>query len=421
MRDGLDADAIRRALTDTARLVTGLRLDEGAVRQAHGILICCLWHSERNASCSITLGPDGTIRVHCFGCGISGDVFHLIAKAHGLDVQRDFPKVRELAAEIAGLGPSVGGASHTAPRLRPAVPTPSPRTYPPRDEVLELVAACTPVCDDLPLRRDLETRGIDPATVTDRDLARTLSGTARLPRWARSRGGTWAETGHRLIVPLYDASGQIVTVRARRLLGEDRPKALPPTGYRHDSAVMADPLARLLLAGKPVDWWTRRRVLIAEPLAAEGDKPGKRRRATSQQQPADKPARERDERLPPVGTVLRKVDRHGNVRCECTIEEGGIRYNGTLYKSLSAAAIAATKDMGLKSKTMNGWSFWGLTKPARPLRDTLESLERAWERYRQHAAAAAQTASTEERPRLQSALHQHASALLELAAVGPIA
>jgi hypothetical protein len=159
----------------------------------------------------------------------------------------------------------------------------------------------------------------------------------------------------------------------------------------------------------------------AKPLAAEGDKPGKRRRATSQQQPADKPARERDERLPPVGTVLRKVDRHGNVRCECTIEEGGIRYNGTLYKSLSAAAIAATKDMGLKSKTMNGWSFWGLTKPARPLRDTLESLERAWERYRQHAAAAAQTASTEERSRLQSALHQHASALLELAAAGPIA
>ena len=55
------------------------------------------------------------------------------------------------------------------------------------------------------------------------------------------------------------------------------------------------------------------------------------------------------------------------------------------------------------------------------MRDSLESLERAWERYRQHATAAAQAASTEERPRLQSALHQHASALLELAAAGPIA
>ena len=77
--------------------------------------------------------------------------------------------------------------------------------------------------------------------------------------------------------------------------------------------------------------------------------------------------------------------------------------------------------MGLKSKTMNGWAFWAITKPARPMRDTLESLERIWERYRQHAAAAAQTASNEERPRLQSVLHQHASTLLQLAAAGPIA
>jgi DNA primase len=264
MADRLGADAVRRALTNITALVVALRLEEGAVRQAHGILICCLWHSERNASCSITLGPDGTIRVHCFGCGLSGDAFHLIARAHGLDVKRDFPKVRELAAEIAGLGPSVGGASHTAPRLRPAVPTPSPRTYPPREEVLALLEACTPVFDDIALHRDLEARGIDPATVTDRRLAFALPGTISLPRWARSRGGTWSETEHRCIVPMYDASGQIVTVRARRLLGEDRPKALTPAGYRHDGAVMADPLSRLLLAGQALDWWTQRTVLIEE-------------------------------------------------------------------------------------------------------------------------------------------------------------
>ena len=153
----------------------------------------------------------------------------------------------------------------------------------------------------------------------------------------------------------------------------------------------------------------------AAPPAAEANKHGKRRRVTSQQ-PADKPTRERDERLPPVGTVLRKVDRHGNVRCECTIEEGGIRYNGTLYKSLSAAAIAATKDMGLKSKTMNGWSFWGLTKPARPMRNALESLERAWERYRQHAEIVAAQSGTgdEERAQIRQAIEKHAETLAGL-------
>jgi DNA primase len=264
MRDGLEADAIRRALAEPAALVAALGLVEGAVRQAHGITIRCPWHAERTASCSITLGPDGTIRVHCFGCGITGDALHVVAAASGLDLQRDFRKVLERAAEIAGLGSNVGNVSHTALRPTPPAPSPLSRTLPPREQVLELLAACTAVCDDLPLRRDLEARGIDPAVVTDRDLARALSGTARLPRWARSRDGTWSETGHRLIVPMYDASGQIVTVRARRLLGEDRPKALPPAGYRHDGAVMADPLSRLLLAGQALDWWTERTVLIEE-------------------------------------------------------------------------------------------------------------------------------------------------------------
>jgi hypothetical protein len=66
-----------------------------------------------------------------------------------------------------------------------------------------------------------------------------------------------------------------------------------------------------------------------------------------------------DPRMPPSGTVLQKLDRHGTVRCECTIEEGGFRYAGELYRSLSAAAMAAAKDLGLANKTQNGWSYWG--------------------------------------------------------------
>ena len=62
-----------------------------------------------------------------------------------------------------------------------------------------------------------------------------------------------------------------------------------------------------------------------------------------------------DPRLPAAGTVLQKRDRHGAVRCECTIEEGGIRYAGKVYRSLSAAAMAAAKDLGLNNKTQNLW------------------------------------------------------------------
>jgi hypothetical protein len=68
-----------------------------------------------------------------------------------------------------------------------------------------------------------------------------------------------------------------------------------------------------------------------------------------------------DARLPAIGTVIRKTDRHGNVRCTCRVVTQGIRYNGTVYRSLSAAAMAAASDLGLGSATQNGFVFWALT------------------------------------------------------------
>lgn len=70
--------------------------------------------------------------------------------------------------------------------------------------------------------------------------------------------------------------------------------------------------------------------------------------------------------MPPIGTVLQKRDRNGNLRCECEIVEGGVRYGGTVYRSLSSAAIAAAADLGLASRAANGWAFWGLSKTTRP-------------------------------------------------------
>ena len=161
-------------------------------------------------------------------------------------------------------------------------------------------------------------------------------------------------------------------------------------------------------------------VVIEQPAAATEPAPTASFIAESEVQPSSKKTQphERDPRLPPPGTVLQRRDRHGNVRCECTVEQDGIRYAGKLYKSLSAAAIAATKDMGLKSKTQNGHTFWGVAKPARPAKNVLESLERAWERYREHAEAiAAQNSTTkEERGRVGQAIEKHAETLVDLRA-----
>jgi uncharacterized membrane protein len=62
-----------------------------------------------------------------------------------------------------------------------------------------------------------------------------------------------------------------------------------------------------------------------------------------------------DARLPAPGTLLQKRDRHGAVRCECTVEADGIRYAGKIYKSLSAAAMAAAKDLGLTVARRAEW------------------------------------------------------------------
>lgn len=92
----------------------------------------------------------------------------------------------------------------------------------------------------------------------------------------------------------------------------------------------------------------------------------------------------RDPRLPPAGTVLVKRDRSGCARCECTIEEAGVRYNGTLYPSLSASASAAAKDLGLKA-SVNGFVFWEVIGPSRSSVSPCARLRRIGERYEERA------------------------------------
>jgi Protein of unknown function (DUF2924) len=84
-----------------------------------------------------------------------------------------------------------------------------------------------------------------------------------------------------------------------------------------------------------------------------------------------------------VGTKLQKLDRQGKTRCECTVEEGGYRYGKTVFPSLSAAAAAAAKDLGLAGKSFNGYVFWGLAKPG--VKPTIERVEQLFRRYSEAA------------------------------------
>jgi len=109
----------------------------------------------------------------------------------------------------------------------------------------------------------LRSRSLDAAAVELWDLARALPRDAELPRWARTKAGTWVASGHRLLVPLYDAAGRLVSLRARDVTKRAAAKSLAPAGSFAPGAVLACPLGVQLLAGANLSWCTPE-VLIVE-------------------------------------------------------------------------------------------------------------------------------------------------------------
>jgi hypothetical protein len=253
MRDRADVEAVKAALRDPAHVCGRLGLLEGAKRQGGGLLVRCPAHGDRNPSCSVTRGPDGTLRVHCFGCGFSGDALSLVAAARGLDVSRDFRRVLEEGAEIAGVQLAARGELEPA-REDPRPPAPSPpKPPPPAAEVAALWNACLPCSSDAEVAAWLRSRGLDPSAVDRYALCRALPREHAGTAWACYRGDaaearSWAELGYRAIFPLHDADGALASVRARLVEpSESGPKSLPPTGYSARGLVLACPLAVLVL------------------------------------------------------------------------------------------------------------------------------------------------------------------------------
>lgn len=77
----------------------------------------------------------------------------------------------------------------------------------------------------------------------------------------------------------------------------------------------------------------------------------------SKQKPIDLatvPTKERDSRLPEVGTVITKTY-HGQT-LEVKVLENGFEYQGKTYKSISRVAMEIVK------RPISGYVFFGLTK-----------------------------------------------------------
>jgi hypothetical protein len=266
------ARELRYVLVDAMELCSRLGLIGGKgswKRNAGGVLIRCPSHDENSPSCSVRRGPDGTLAVICFGCGFTGDALTLIAAVNKLDLKSDFRSVLRVAAEISGQWQIVdeldrrdraAGTERPAPRPRAPIPPPPPepeRTYPDSKSVDRLWNEAIAPHEDAEAAAWCTKRGLDAELLAEDELSRVISVANWLPSWARYRGdaaaaSTWVQSGHRLIVPMFDRLGERRSVRATRIAdgnGHDAPKRLPPSGMKATDLVMACPIALAMLRG----------------------------------------------------------------------------------------------------------------------------------------------------------------------------
>lgn len=244
---------LRQEVTSPLDAIQTLGLFEGASRSGGGYLIRCPAHAERTASCSITPGPDGTIRARCFSCGWTGDLWGLIAARLG-----EAPGSRELLAaglELFGRSewlsePRDRKTVSLPPIRQPAASLAPERVYPSPEDIGAFWGILGAVNDNQDCVEMLATRLISAEEVTRRDLARAISDDTPLHRGCKFRGWDWWWTTHRLVLPVYDAQGVMRSLRGWACLSgvEQSPKRLPLAGYLSSGLVLANEKAAGFLA-----------------------------------------------------------------------------------------------------------------------------------------------------------------------------
>jgi hypothetical protein len=205
----------------------------------------------------------------CMDCTLSGDSIDLVALTLRGKRYRDLgptarDEVREWCGKFAGV------------EIVPSAPAPAapPAQYLPEAEVRRFWDGCVPADSDPAVREGLTARKVWPTLVTSFDLARALPIDEAVPAWAGrwdmdlKRHVNWIESGHRLIVPLFDERGLMRSVLARNVDGTAQIKSFAPSGFSRAGLLMADGFGRWLLAnGQRPDWWpssTELRVVVAE-------------------------------------------------------------------------------------------------------------------------------------------------------------
>lgn len=212
--------------------------------------------SRRDKRGAVGVRPDDS-GWECFECGERGDALHIASwciSGKRRPVGTEWDELRRACSE-RGLCPPDERDTASGSQVRAWTPPPAKQEAQPVRanvaEVAEVWGSARPVTEDVEVTAWLASRGLDAGEVEDRNLARALPEGATLPRWARFQRQPWSRSGHRLIVPMWSATGALASLHARSVEPKVSPghKAASPAGAELRGLVMADALGRLMLEG----------------------------------------------------------------------------------------------------------------------------------------------------------------------------
>ena len=281
------------------------------------------------------------------------------------------------------------GLSHATPYRRPPPPRAEPQTAPaPRraepparlelGEVTRFLWGCAPVTEDAEAVAYLAGRGLDAVELASAPpLAFVLRPVAECPLWARLGGRSWAESGHRLIVPLYNADGVCAGVRARSWTPGESKSKVSPIGQNAAGLVLADWTGRAMLAGSRAvrevwiaegesDFWTLALADLGELLEGRRVKRSAAERGRSDVAvlgivagawPDDDAGAAIARRVPATARVMLAVDEDG----------AGSAYAAAVANSLDRRGVACERVAPPQwpgAKKRSDWNEWW-TAPAR--------------------------------------------------------
>lgn len=187
----------------------------------------------------------------CWSCSRKGGPVDLVSlKAFGAQLGAGdgrWKQLREYCEELGLLG--------TKPSVAIAAPTRIVRQFPPPWEVDAVWRSSISADLDSGVAWWLRSRKLAPSTIADLDLVRALRLPRPIPDWIYRGRRTWLELAPRYaaIVPLYDVSGEMVSIHARAVKSGNwstQDKATSPRDYSTAGLVMANDCAREVLAGE---------------------------------------------------------------------------------------------------------------------------------------------------------------------------